>query len=129
MLRGVWLLQKLMVNFYDWGGSNRGPPPWNYRAIMESHLPAQKEKKPDLEVVTQLVRAPRHHQASRTPKPPRRTISRILSTKGNKLLKLHFHVSPWRTQTDATNAMARTHEVVKSLTLKSLHNNESYGEI
>ena len=25
--------------------------------------------------------------------------------------------------------MARTHEVVKSLTLKSLHNNESYGEI
>nr|QGH59164.1 hypothetical protein [Hordeum vulgare subsp. vulgare] len=24
---------------------------------------------------------------------------------GNKLLKLHFHVSSWRTQVDATNAM------------------------
>ena len=27
----------------------------------------------------------------------------------------HFHESPWRTQTDAPNAMARTHKVVKVL--------------
>ena len=32
--------------------------------------------------------------------------------------QLHFHESPWRTQTDATNAMART-QVLKSFTLKS----------
>jgi hypothetical protein len=30
--------------------------PWNCRAFMESQLPALKEKNPQLEVVTQLVR-------------------------------------------------------------------------
>ncbi|KAM3329478.1 hypothetical protein ACQJBY_026502 [Aegilops geniculata] len=50
-LRGVWQLQKLVVNFCDWGGSSKG-----IRAFMESHLPALKEKNPQLEVVTQLVR-------------------------------------------------------------------------
>ncbi|XP_044348094.1 uncharacterized protein [Triticum aestivum] len=50
-LRGVWQLQKLVVNFCDWGGSSKG-----IRAFMESHLPAIKEKNPQLEVVTQLVR-------------------------------------------------------------------------
>ncbi|KAK1566025.1 hypothetical protein QYE76_037643 [Lolium multiflorum] len=50
-LRGVWQLQKLVVNYCDWGGSSRG-----IRAFMESHLPALKEKNPQLEVVTQLIR-------------------------------------------------------------------------
>ena len=49
--------------------------------------------------------------------------------KGNKLLKLHLHVSPWRTQTYAPNAMVGTYKLDKSLTLKFLHNNKSYGEI
>uniref|UniRef100_A0A453IQ23 Large ribosomal subunit protein mL43 n=3 Tax=Triticinae TaxID=1648030 RepID=A0A453IQ23_AEGTS len=51
-MRGVWQLQKLVVNYCDWGGSSRGIS----RAFMESHLPALKEKNPQLEVVTQLVR-------------------------------------------------------------------------
>uniref|UniRef100_A0A0D9XB89 Large ribosomal subunit protein mL43 n=1 Tax=Leersia perrieri TaxID=77586 RepID=A0A0D9XB89_9ORYZ len=50
-LRGVWQLQKLVVSYCDWGGSSRG-----IRAFMETHLPALKEKKLHLEVVTQLVR-------------------------------------------------------------------------
>ena len=37
------------------------------------------------------------------------------SPKSNRLLKVHFNISPWRTQTDAPNAMARTHKVVKVL--------------
>ena len=44
----------------------------------------------------------------------------------NKLLNFNFHVSPWRTQTDATDAMARTLEVVKSFTLKSHQSNKCY---
>ncbi|GJN32192.1 hypothetical protein PR202_gb20676 [Eleusine coracana subsp. coracana] len=50
-LRGVWQLQKLMVNYCDWGGSSRG-----IRAFVETCLPAFKEKNPQLEVVTELVR-------------------------------------------------------------------------
>ncbi|KAL6645608.1 hypothetical protein ACP70R_017216 [Stipagrostis hirtigluma subsp. patula] len=50
-LRGVWQLQKLVVNYCDWGGSSRG-----IRAFMEAHLPAFKENNPQLEVVTELVR-------------------------------------------------------------------------
>ncbi|KAF0931521.1 hypothetical protein E2562_004631 [Oryza meyeriana var. granulata] len=50
-LRGVWQLQKLVVNYCDWGGSSRG-----IRAFMEAQLPAFKEKNPHLEVVTELVR-------------------------------------------------------------------------
>ncbi|KAL6648603.1 hypothetical protein ACP70R_012827 [Stipagrostis hirtigluma subsp. patula] len=50
-LRGVWQLQKLVVNYCDWGGSSRG-----IRAFMEAHLPAFKESNPQLEVVTELVR-------------------------------------------------------------------------
>ncbi|KAL2249315.1 54S ribosomal protein L51, mitochondrial [Sesamum indicum] len=50
-LRGVWQLQKLIVSFCNWGGSSRG-----IRAFMESHLPAFREKNPQLEVVTELNR-------------------------------------------------------------------------
>ena len=39
--------------------------------------------------------------------------------KSNKLLELQSHLSPWGAQIDATNAMARTQEVLKSFTLKS----------
>ncbi|KAF4367591.1 hypothetical protein F8388_011230 [Cannabis sativa] len=49
--RGVWQLQKLIVNYCDWGGSSRG-----IRAFMESQLPALKECNPQLEVVTELIR-------------------------------------------------------------------------
>ncbi|KAG8073958.1 hypothetical protein GUJ93_ZPchr0006g43743 [Zizania palustris] len=50
-LRGVWQLQKLVVNYCDWGGSSRG-----IRAFMETHLQVLREKNPHLEVVTELVR-------------------------------------------------------------------------
>ncbi|KAK3148045.1 hypothetical protein QOZ80_3BG0289910 [Eleusine coracana subsp. coracana] len=50
-LRGVWQLQKLVVNYCDWGGSSRG-----IRTFMEQHLPAFRENNPHLEVVTELVR-------------------------------------------------------------------------
>ena len=47
--------------------------------------------------------------------PKRNKLPGAQAPKSNKLLKLHFHVSPWRTHTDAPNAMARTHKVVKVL--------------
>src|SRR5664279_4132562 len=72
-------------------------------------------------VFQQYPEAPRQQRPSRAPKYPRGTSSR--EPKSNKRLNFYFHESPWRTQTDATDAMARPHEVVKSLTLKSHQSN------
>ena len=58
---------------------------------------------------------------SRALQVPKRTSSRAPQVpKSNKLLNFTFHITPWRTQTDATKAMkARPLEVVKSFTPKS----------
>ncbi|KAK1290653.1 hypothetical protein QJS10_CPB18g00388 [Acorus calamus] len=50
-LKGVWQLQKLVISFCDISGSSRG-----IRAFMESHLPAFKERNPQLELLTELNR-------------------------------------------------------------------------
>ncbi|XP_015945914.1 uncharacterized protein LOC107470987 [Arachis duranensis] len=55
-LRGVWQLQKLIVSYCNWGGSSRG-----IRAFMELELPVFKEKNPQLEVVTELIRGQHPH--------------------------------------------------------------------
>ncbi|MBA0779847.1 hypothetical protein Gotri_004046 [Gossypium trilobum] len=78
-LRGVWQLKKLRVSYCDWGGSSRGIrlfwallerelalgilvnnmlQGW---AFMESELPTFKEKNPQLEVVTELIRGQHPH--------------------------------------------------------------------
>jgi hypothetical protein len=59
---------------------------------------------------------------------PRGTSSRALQVpKSNKLLNFNSIESSWRTQTDATYAMARTLEVLKSITPKSHQSNKCFG--
>ena len=59
---------------------------------------------------------------------PRGTSSRAPQVpKSNKLLNFNSIESSWRTQTDATYAMARTLEVLKSFTLKSHESNKCFG--
>ncbi|CAM0904052.1 unnamed protein product [Alopecurus aequalis] len=86
-LRGVWQLQKLVVNFCDWGGSSRG-----IRAFMESHLPALKEKNPQLEVVTQLVRENHNERVvcvrNLAPEDIMLQASRLRCSLGRKVVKL-----------------------------------------
>ena len=59
---------------------------------------------------------------------PRGTSSRALQVpKSNKLLNFNSIESSGRTQTDATYAMARTLEVLKSFTPKSHQSNKCFG--
>ena len=62
-------------------------------------------------------KAPRQQQPSRALQVPN----------SNKLLNFNSTESSWRTQTDATYAMARTLEVLKSFTLKSHQSNKCFG--
>src|SRR5664279_5073054 len=52
---------------------------------------------------------------------PRGTSTRALQVpKSNKLLNFNFHVSPWRTQTDATDAMGKNTRSAQSSSLSNL---------
>uniref|UniRef100_A0A0E0CWZ3 Large ribosomal subunit protein mL43 n=1 Tax=Oryza meridionalis TaxID=40149 RepID=A0A0E0CWZ3_9ORYZ len=83
-LRGVWQLQKLVVNYCDWGGSSRG-----IRAFMEAHLPAFKEKNPHLEVVTELVRGQHPNlKGIYTPEDILLQATRLRNSLGRKVVKL-----------------------------------------
>ncbi|XP_039779393.1 54S ribosomal protein L51, mitochondrial-like isoform X2 [Panicum virgatum] len=86
-LRGVWQLQKLVVNYCDWGGSSRG-----IRAFMEAHLPAFKEKNPHLEVVTELVRENHNERVVCVRNLPPEEIllqaTRLRNSLGRKVVKL-----------------------------------------
>ena len=72
-----------------------------------------------------------HNKLSRTPSPKSNKLKSANALKRNYLLNFtyHYNESSERTQTDAPNAMARAHEVLKSLTLKSHQSNKSYGGI
>ncbi|KAK4403954.1 hypothetical protein Sango_0764000 [Sesamum angolense] len=71
-LRGVWQLQKLIVSFCDWGGSSRGISNVKEHgeectkgmAFMESHLPAFREKNPQLESSVSIAASVREELCS-----------------------------------------------------------------
>ena len=110
--------------------SIRGKPPGRYNRSLTRlwqspqlnwRLPTIYRELPklrDSNKASEASRAPRQQQPYRALQVP----------KSNKLLNFNSTESSWRTQTDATYAMARTLEVLKSFTLKSHQSNKCFGE-
>ena len=88
------------------GGSQQYPA--SYRSSEIATRSRKLSKLQDNNKVPQATKAPRQQQPSRALQVPKRTSSRALQVpKSNKLLNFNFHESPWRTQTDATDAMGK----------------------
>src|SRR5664279_2140690 len=106
-------MRSVTIHYGTFEGSHRSRTRLGQSPQLNWRLPTisrELQKLRDSNKVPKASKAPRQQQPSRELQVPKR----------NKLLNFNFHVSPWRTQTDA---MARTQEVIKSSTLKSDQSN------
>jgi hypothetical protein len=107
------------------GGSQKSPLS-HHKAWKDLHNLIGGPQEISMEAPQILGRSPQLNWRS-----PSNPLSRLgfQEPKSKKLNELFTTESPRRTQTDATDAMARIHKVLKSFSLKSYQSNECYGEI
>lgn len=124
-------MQSATIHYGTFEGGHRSRTRLGQSPQLNWRLPTISRELPklrDSNKAPKASKAPRQQQPSRALQVPKRTSSRALQEpKRNKLLNFNFHVSPWRTQTDATYAMAKSTRGAQILTLKSYQSNKCYG--